>query len=160
MHKSITSLLLFVVALAGCTDRIEDRLIQKVKQACSSPTEPGGTVALKNLTSFKWEKCYFFTSWTTADSIKWVIGLAYMGDDVADDYTRMVFTQANAVVHEEDFQSFDYHRSTIGFPEMTDSLLQAKSPFITPDNALFLVEKGKIENACAECFHYSLSVKK
>ncbi|WP_345115234.1 hypothetical protein [Hymenobacter algoricola] len=115
---------------------------------------------LKTITPFEWKKLYFFNSWTTVDSISRVVGFGYRGEDVADDYTRMVFTQGNSVVHEEDFQSFDYHSSTIGFPELADSLLRAESPFFTPDNALFLAKKGRIEGACAKCFHYSLSVTK
>ena len=154
MHKPLISILLLVAALAGCNGRVEDRLLRQIEETCSKSTKPGCLVKLKEITPFQWEKLYFFISWTTADSIRKAVGFNYQGDDVADDYTRMVFTRGNAVVHEEDFQSYDFHRSTISFS------VQAKPLFFTPDNALFWVEKGKIQYACAQCYSYSLSVNK
>ena len=71
----------------------------------------------------------------------------------------MVFIQGTAVVYEEDVKSFNYQSSTISFSGIADRLLQAKTPFSTPDNAFFLTEKGKIEYACAGCYSYSFSIK-
>ena len=160
MYKPINSLLFLLVAFAGCTGRIEDRLIQEANQACSGTTKSECPVALNIVTPFEWERVYFFDSWTPADSIQRVIGFGYLGDGVEDDYTRMVFTKGTAVVHEEDFHKFDYQSATISISEIADSLSQAKIPFLTPNNALLLAQKDKVKEAgCAECFYYSFSVK-
>jgi hypothetical protein len=162
MNKLITSLLLFMVALAGCTDTdlIEDRLMQEVNQRCSSPTQSGCTIVLKQLTPFAWDKVYFFSSWTTAESIREVIGFGYPGEAVEDDYTRILFTKGTAVVHEEDYHKIDYHSSAISIAGIADSLSQAKTPFLTPDNALLLAQKDKVEEGgCTDCYYYSFSVK-
>jgi hypothetical protein len=160
MNKLITSLLLLVVALAGCTGLLEGRLMQEVNQRCSSPTQSGCTIVLKQLTPFAWEIVYFFGSWTTPESIQKVIGFGYEGEAVEDDYTRILFTKGTAVVHEEDYHKIDYNSSAISIAGIADSLSQAKTPFLTPDNALLLAQKDKVEEGgCADCYYYSFSVK-
>jgi hypothetical protein len=159
VYKPVPSLFL-LIALAGCTGRIEDRLIQEVNQACSRSTKSECTVSLQDVTPFTWEKVYFFSSWTSAESIREVIGFGYLGDAVEDDYTRILFTKGTAVVHEEDYHKFDGFNSTISIAGIADSLSQAKTPFLTPENAFLLAQKDKIEEGgCAECFYYSFSVK-
>lgn len=139
---------------------MEDRLISKINQECGNQTKPGCEIALKAVTPFEWDKLYFFGAWTTPDSIAEIIGFAYEGDAVPDDYRRILFVQGTKVVYQEDFMPLNYYSSTIDFPEMSDSLAQVKTPFLTPDNALFIVDKEKVEDACKECFFYSLSIKK
>jgi hypothetical protein len=160
MIRNIISTLLIIAVLSGCKNSVKDSLVSKINQDCGSQTKPTCTVVLKDVTQFKWDKLYFFGSWTTSDSIKKVIRVNYEGDDVQDDYRRMLFTYNNKVVYEEDFKSFDYSNSTISFPEIIDSILHAKPPYLTPSDAIFTAEKGKTKGSCKECFDYSLSVKK
>lgn len=156
--KGTLILLLIAAATAGCKGRVESNLINEINQKCGNQTKIICKVALKDATPFTWDKLYLFGAWTTADAINETIGLDYHGEDVPDDYRRMLFIQGNKVVYEEDFQPFDYEQSTINFPELIDSLSQAKSPFLTPGNALFIADRTKIEYSCKECFLYSLFV--
>ena len=159
MIRKIISALITIAVLSGCKKSVKEGLISKINQDCSQP-KSGCTVVLKDVTQFKWNKLYFFGSWTTSDSIKSIIGFDYNTDDVADDYTRMLFINNDKVVFEEDFKSFEYGNSTISFPEIADSLLHSKPPYLTPSNAVFIAEKGKTKGSCKECFGYSLSLKK
>ncbi|MGI4832304.1 MAG: hypothetical protein ACRYFK_02470 [Janthinobacterium lividum] len=152
------SLLLLLAAIAGCKSRVENNLIKQINQNCGTQAKLKCQVALKDATPFRWDRLYLFGAWTTSDAIKEKIGLDYQGADVQDDYRRMLFIQGGKVVHEEDFHPFDYQNSTVDFSDLIDSLSQAKTPFFTPDNALFIADKGKIEQSCQDCFFYSLSV--
>jgi len=154
---SILSLLLATV-IVGCKSSVETSLINKVNQKCDNQARLKCQIALKDATPFTWDKLYLFGAWTTSDAIKKTIGLDYHGEDVQDDYRRMLFVKGNKVVYEEELQPFDYQHSLVDFSEIIDSLSQAKKPFFTPESALFVVDKGKIEYSCKDCFFYSLSV--
>ena len=156
MIRNITRTLLIIAVLSGCKSSVTDSLISKINQDCGNQTKSTCTVVLKDVTKFKWDKLYFFGSWTTSDSIKKVIRVNYDGEDVQDDYRRMLFTYNNKVVYEEDFKSFDYSNSTVNFPDIIDSLLHAKPPYFTPSDAIFTAEKGKTKGSCDKCFEYSL----
>ncbi|WP_162996707.1 hypothetical protein [Mucilaginibacter kameinonensis] len=160
MIRNITWILLTLAILSGCKSSITDRLISKINRDCGSRTEPMCTIVLKDATGFKWDKLYLFGAWTISDSIKNKIRVNYDGEDVQDDYRRLLFTYNDKVVYEEDFKSFDYGNSTIGISVDIDSLLQAKVPYFTPSNAIFTVDKGKIEGSCDKCFEYSLTPQK
>ncbi|MGI4737037.1 MAG: hypothetical protein ACRYG7_17845 [Janthinobacterium lividum] len=150
-------MLLIIVVTTGCNRSVASKLISTIDQTCATQAASKCKVTLKDVTPFTWDKLYFFGSWTTSDAIKQAIGPNYRGDDVPDDYRRMLFMQGGKVVYEEDFQSLDYTKSTIEFPDLIDSLSHAKSPFLTPGNALFIADKGKIQGSCEDCFVYSLS---
>jgi hypothetical protein len=158
MAKNVLRILLLLVSTAGCKGEVESNLIRNIKQQCENQPKARCHVALQEATPFGWDKLYFFGAWTTPAAIADATGLAYQGEGVPDDYRRMLFIQGGKVVHEEDYKPFDYHTSTIDFPDLIDSLSQAKSPFLTPATALFVAEKGKIEQSCTSCFFYSLSV--
>lgn len=156
--KNALSILLFIAITSGCKGEVESSLIRAINQKYESQPKSRCSVALKEVTPFAWDKLYLFGSWTTSTAIAEATGLEYHGEYVPDDYRRMLFIQGDKVVHEEDYKPFDYNTSTIDFPELIDSLSQAKSPFFTPATALFLADKGKIEQSCTDCFFYSLSV--
>lgn len=158
MTRNALSSLLIIAIMSGCKGEVESNLIGKINQECENQTKSKCRVALKEATPFSWDKLYFFSSWTTPEAIAEAIGLEYHGEYVPDDYRRMLFIRGGKVVHEEDFKSLDYNNSTIDFPEMIDSLSQAKTPFFTPATALFIADKGKIEHSCKDCFFYSLSI--
>ena len=159
--KNIIYRILVIAVLSGCKNSMEDSLINKVTQECSRQTRSACTIALKDVTKFKWDKMYIFPDWTTSESIAKTVGFNYGGNDVQDDYSRMLFTYGNKVIYEEDFKSLDYNKSTINFPEVSDSLNDTKSHYFTPSDAIFTEEKDKTKNGCEECFDYSfMSVKK
>lgn len=158
LPKNALSILLILAILSGCKGKVEGNLIRKIAQKCANQLGSRCRVALKEATPFSWDKLYFFGSWTTSEAIAEATGLEYQGTAVPDDYRRMLFIEGGKVVHEEDFESFDYYTSTIDFPELIDSLSQAKTPFLTPVTALFIADKGKIKQSCEDCFFYSLSV--
>lgn len=156
--KTALPTLLLIAITSGCQGKVERSLISKINQACGSQTGTKCRIVLKEATPFAWDRLYFFSAWTTSDAIAEAIGLDYHGQDVQDDYRRMLFIQGGQVVHEEDYKSFDYNSSTLDFAEIIDSLSHAKSPFFTPATAVFLAEKGKVEHSCNNCFFYSLSI--
>lgn len=94
------------------------------------------------------------------DSISKVIGFNFPGDDVPDDYTRMIFTFGNEVVHQKDFDSYDLFHSAIGFDGEIKGLSRTKGKYLTPVNAIFRVGKIKTENSCDECYFYLLTAIK
>jgi hypothetical protein len=156
MIKNIISSLLIVFLLAACKSSLKDDLINKVDEECGSKTNSGCTIILKDVTKFKWDKMYLFGSWTRSDTIAKVIRFKYEGDDVLDDYTRMLFTYSDRVVYEEDFESFDHYNSTLNFPRGSDSLSSEDFRSFTPSQAVFIAEKEKTKNSCNTCFYYSL----
>ena len=85
-----------------------------------------------------------------------MIGSNFDGNDVEDDYRRMLFTYEKRVVYEEDFKSLDSYLSTLNFPGVSDSLHSEKVPCLTPKEAIFLVEKDKYSSGCKECSGYTL----
>jgi hypothetical protein len=158
LPKHALSILSILAILSGCKGEVEGNLIREITQKCANQPRSRCKVALKDAAPFSWDKLYLFGSWTTSEAIAEAIGLEYQGTAVPDDYRRMLFIQGGKVVHEEDFESLDYYNSTIYFPELIDSLSQARTPFLTPATALFIADKGKIEQSCEDCFFYSLSV--
>ncbi|OOQ58312.1 hypothetical protein [Mucilaginibacter pedocola] len=157
MIKRVVNIIIIIAVFSGCKNRLTDDLINNIDRNCVKQNKSSCTIVLIDATRFKWDKLYFFGSWTTSDSIRKVIKLKYDGEDIQDDYRRMVFVYNNNVVYEEDFKSFDYSKSTINFPDIIDSLLHSNPPYLTPSNAIFVADKGKIKESCVNCFEYSLS---
>ena len=83
-------ILVAIAVVSGCKSSVEDRLISKINQECGNQTKPGCEIALKDVTPFEWDKLYFFGAWTTPDSIAKIIGFAYEGDAVPNDYRRIL----------------------------------------------------------------------
>jgi len=100
---------------------------------------------------------FIFRDWTTSDSIGKIVGFVYNGKDVQDDHSRLIFTDRNKVVHEEDIVSLEYNSSTITFPQLSDS--ERELWYLKPSTAIFNVEKGKAKESCATCCIYSLALK-
>lgn len=149
---------LFVViagVLFGCKNNVTHELIKGINASCSGKSGKC-IVSLRASIPFKWDKLYFFNSWTTADSIRNTIKLDYCGDDVKDDYKRMIFVSENKIVYEEDYKSFNYDASTVDFPDMPDSLLQTGKLFLTPNKSNFTVRSYAKGPICKECFDYQL----
>lgn len=154
--RALILMALALSILCGCKNTITHGLITKANHECGNHSKLGCTIALKDITKFKWDKVYLFGSWTTSDSISKVIKIGYQGDDVQDDYRRLLFLSNNMVVYEEDFKPFDYYNSTISFSNTIDSLLQAKRKYFTPVTAIFVVEKDKVKGSCGDCYIYTL----
>jgi len=148
--------LLIIILLSACKSSLKGDIFYKVARECGSTTKSKCTVILKEVTKFQWDKMYLFGSWTVPDSVSKMIGFKYDGDEVPDDYRRMVFTFANRVVYQEDFKPFDYYSSTLIFAVDGDSLRSQMTPYFTPEDAIFKVEKSKIKSNCKDCFAYSL----
>jgi len=159
----ITRKILAIAVLSvcfGCENSLRNHIIDSVDKSYLANPELKCKVSLKTMTPFQWDKLYFFNAWTTSDSIGRTIKYNYKGNDVKDDYVRMLFTLENRVVYEEDFKPFDYSQSTIDFSEIPDSLMKAKLPFLTPKNSMFVVSKEKTKDGCKDCFDYSFYLRK
>jgi hypothetical protein len=156
MSRNLMINIFIVFALCGCKSSVKDNLMHKINKECVQGAKSPCIIQLKDATSFKWDKLYFFGAWTNSDSIKKVIRIDYNGKDVKDDFTRMLFLSENKVVYEEDFTSAD--NSKISFGELTDRLLNAHVQYLMPSNAIFKGEKDK--GSCKDCFDYNFVITK
>jgi hypothetical protein len=154
-HRALYSLIIMIV-ISGCRNNVQKKLISNIKDQCGDQVKPGCQITLNDAINFKWDKMYLFENKTTADFIAVTLGFVYNGDDIKDDYSRMIFTYDKKVVHEEEFKSLDSANSTIIFPGVSNSLLHSTIHYLTPSQASFKVEKDKIKNSCATCFNYVL----
>ena len=153
MTIKIIKIALVLASIAACTN-IEEKLISTIKKQCVSDQSNDCQIALKELTPFEWQKMYFFKAWTISDSISAILGFVYRGNDVPDDFSRILFVTDEKVVHEEDFSSLDYHNSNVFFK--IDDSANRNPPYFTPANALFRVRKEKLKGSCPDCFSYVL----
>lgn len=143
--------------IAGCRQNVKNDLITKVDRQCGDKPKGSCIVNLKDVTDFKWDRMYIFPNWTSSDTISKITGLNYTGNDVEDQYYRMLFVSRNAVVHEEDNKDLDYYNSSIEFLGTDTTDLNGNGYSLTYSQAVFTVIKGKIEGACPKCFLYSFS---
>lgn len=159
--KTISFILFYLLlSLSGCISKISDKLIDTVDHNCISKAGMKCRISFQGLTPFQWNKLYFFRSWTTASEIQKIIGSNYNGNDVQDDYTRMLFINNGKIVYEEDFISLSYDKSVIIFPELIDNFSKVNSVIFTPNNSTFIVDKSKITDGCETCYQYSISMIK
>ena len=150
---------LFIAIISGCSNELKDEIINNVDRKCAGQADSNCIVDISKITKFQWDKMFVFPGWTTSDSISRIIGLVYAGNDVQDDHSRLVFTNKNKIVHEEDFVSLDYKNSTISFQGLGDSVARKQLYHLTPSSAIFTVEIGKTKGSCTSCFIYSLMLR-
>ena len=154
--RNILKYLLLVVVLTSCGKDIERNIIDKVSKEFINNPKKNHILDLKDVTKFQWDKVYLIQDWTTSDSIALITGLKYNGNDVKDDYTRMLFVSKNQIVHEENFRSLDYNKSTICFQTDSNTNFYTQKDYLRPTESKFMVEQSKIKGSCKECFFYSL----
>ena len=140
---------LILCVLSACKGSLKEDLISKINKECGSHANSNCIINLKDVTEFKWDKMYLFPNWTTNDSIAKVIGFKYNGDDVQDQYNRMLFTLGKKVVYEEDYESLDSYNSSISFDQASDS-------FLPVGKSIFRIKADRVEGSCKDCFFYSL----
>jgi hypothetical protein len=149
-----------LLLLPACKSSLKTDLLNSIDRGCSADTRSKCIIILKDVTKFRWDRMYLFGSWVTSDSISEMIGFSYNGNDVEDDYRRMLFTFGEKVVYEEDFKSLDSYASTLIFPGLSDSLHNKRVPYLTPKEAIFVVEKERYLSGCKDCFAYALILSK
>jgi hypothetical protein len=140
-NRKIIYGILIIIAFTACHSNLKNNIIDKIHQECGNQAKPNCKISLTEVTKFNWNKMYIFGDWTTSDTIAKVIGFKYAGDDVPDQYWRMLFTDGTKVVYEEDNESLDYYNSSIEFQGAADSLYKGKLYYLVPINNL--ISKGK-----------------
>jgi hypothetical protein len=151
LSETIVGCLLLLVVLAGCKNSFQHKLAERIKQKCGTQPKAGCAINLKDVTTFKWDRMYLFGSWTTSDSIASKIGFKYDSDDTYDDTQRILFTDGNKVVFEEDIDYLNGDKEIL-FDTTDDTLFQSKS-YYTSSEAIF----DAIKNDDKEFAEYSLT---
>jgi len=146
--------------ISSCSNNVTDDLIKTAEQKCVDKKHSPCVISINEVTKFQWDKLYLFSAWTNSDTISHRIGFEYTGEDVPDDYTRMLFTKGGKIAHEEDFKTLDYYGSAIEIRSAFDSLTAGKSFFIRPNQAIFKVDTSKDKQACKGCYIYLFTALK
>lgn len=142
-----------ILIITSCKESLEKNLIDAIDVQCQNP-KTDCKLSFKNVTEFKWERMYVFGSWTTSKEISNNLHIAYNGNDVPDNHTRLLFVNDKSVVYEEDEIQLDNFKSNIIFHELVDYMATAKIDYFTPTDAIFNVIKEK--KKCQNCFLYSV----
>jgi len=146
--------LLVTLLFTGCKNSLKEDIINNIDDNCKANS--GCIVRIKDVTKFNWNKLFVFGAWTSSDSIKSKINLPYSGEDVPDDYVRLIFIDNNKICYEEDILQLDNFNSTLIFPGLIDSLNKARVNYFSPLSAIFNVKKGKNDSGCQKCYYYGL----
>lgn len=97
--KKIFFFIVLVVLLVSCKKSgIKYIIAEKVENKCQSANTC--TISMQEITSFKWDKLYFFSEGTSLEDIDRTLGFHYLYfEDIA---SRIVFVSGNHVVYHED----------------------------------------------------------
>jgi hypothetical protein len=154
--KPYQHLLLFLIpisyfSLTACNSfSLKKSIISSIQKTCETDRNGNCSIELRNITPFEWDRIYIFPDWTITDSISSYLKIIYHGQNVPDDYYRIVFTHKNEIVYEEDIAPLDYRNSTIIF-ELGDSARYFGKPIMISAGT-FNVRRDKTPQSCSSCY--------